>query len=59
MTTQILAIAILAAAICGGVGATAADAPAQTPTTRLRFLLLDSRIIELRDSKLYSFSFQE
>ena len=46
MTRQIVAIAILTATICGGVGATAADAPAQTPAKRPRFLLLDSRIIE-------------
>jgi hypothetical protein len=46
MTKQIVAIAILTATICGGGSALAADAPAQTPAKRPRFLLLDSRIIE-------------
>ena len=46
MTKQIIAIVFLTSTICGGAGATAADAPAQTPATRTRFLLLDSRIIE-------------
>ncbi len=45
MTQQIMAILILAAAMFGGAGATAADA-AQAATKCDRYLLLDSRIIE-------------
>ena len=50
MTKQIATIVILTATMCGSAGATAADAPAQTPMKRPRFLLLDSRIIETAEN---------
>ena len=46
MIKHIEAIVILAATLCGGGGALAADAPARPVAPRTRFLLLDSRVIE-------------
>ncbi len=50
MTKRIVAIAILTSTICGGAGAMAADASAQTRIKRTRFLVLDSRIIETAEN---------